>query len=95
MNKSGPYSLKPVCLKFISNKRVFEKSKFEYSISEVVYHTDLIWITTVVPTKSDSDVILYLQLQSKTLACTLHLSIRGSIDHLCINPIQRLGLIHK
>ena len=29
---------------------------------------------TVVPTKSDSDVILCLQLLSKTLTCTLHLS---------------------
>ena len=30
--------------------------------------------STVVPTKSDSDVILSLQLLSKTLTCTLHLS---------------------
>ena len=29
---------------------------------------------TVVPTKSDSDVILCLQLLSKTLTCTCHLS---------------------
>ena len=29
---------------------------------------------TVVPTKSDSDAILCLQLLSKTLTCTLHLS---------------------
>ena len=29
---------------------------------------------TVVPTKSDSDVIFCLQLLSKTLTCTLHLS---------------------
>ena len=29
---------------------------------------------TVMPTKSDSYVILYLQLLSKTLTCTLHLS---------------------
>ena len=29
---------------------------------------------TVVPTKSDSDVIFYLQLLSKTLTCTHHLS---------------------
>ena len=41
---------------------------------------------TVMPTKSDSDVILCSQLLSKTLTCTLHLSIRESIDHLCINP---------
>ena len=30
-------------------------------------------ITTVVPTKSDSDVILCSQLLSKTFTCTLHL----------------------
>ena len=30
--------------------------------------------TAVVPTKSDSDVILCIQLLSKTLTCTLHLS---------------------
>ena len=46
------------------------------------------------PTKSDSDVILCLQLPSKTLTCTLHLSIREPIDHLCINPILWIGLIH-
>ena len=51
--------------------------------------------TTVVPTKSYSGVILCLQLLSKTLTCTLHLSYSESIDHLCINPIQRIGLIRK
>ena len=50
---------------------------------------------TVLPTKSDSDVILCLQLLSKTLTCTLHLSKHESIDHLCINPILWIGLIHK
>ena len=50
---------------------------------------------TVVPAKSDSDVIFCLQLLSKTLICTFHLSKRESIDHLCINPIRRIGLIHK
>ena len=51
--------------------------------------------STVVPTKSDSDEILCLQLLSKPLACKRHLSWRESIDHLCINPILRIGLIHK
>ena len=51
--------------------------------------------STVVPTKSDSNVILCLQLLNKILTCTLHLSIRDSIDHLCINPILWIGLIHK
>ena len=50
---------------------------------------------TIVPTKNDSDVVLCLQLLSKTLTCTLHLSIRESIDHLCINAILWIGLIHK
>ena len=31
-------------------------------------------LTTVVPTKSDNNVILCLQLLSKTLTCTLHFS---------------------
>ena len=35
---------------------------------------DKITYATVVPTKSDSDVILCLQLLSKIQTCTLHLS---------------------
>ena len=50
---------------------------------------------TIVPTKSDGDVIFCLQMFNKTLICTLHLSLRESRDHLCINPILRLGLIYK
>ena len=46
------------------------------------------------PTKSDSDALLCLQLLSITLSCTLHLSLRELIYHLCINPILRIGLIH-
>ena len=45
--------------------------------------------------KSDSDTIFCLQLFSKTLTCTLHLSLRESRDHLCINPILQIGLIYK
>ena len=33
-------------------------------------------IPTVMPTKSDSDVVFCLQLLSKTSTCTLHLSLR-------------------
>ena len=51
--------------------------------------------TTVLPAKSDSEVIFCLQLLSKTFTFTRHFSQRGSIDHLCINPILRIGLIHK
>ena len=45
---------------------------------------------TVVPTKSDSDVIFCLQLLNKTLTCTFHLSYRESIDHL-IDPSDRIN----
>ena len=46
---------------------------------------DHLHLSTVVPAKSDSDVTLCLQV------------IRGLelIDHLCINPIGRIGLIHN
>ena len=47
--------------------------------------------TTVLPAKSDSDVVFCLQLLSKTLTCTLHLSLYESIYHLCINPILQIG----
>ena len=57
--------------------------------------TKLYYKATVVPTKSDSGEILCLKLLSNLLTCTLHLSIRESIDHLCINPILWIGLIHK
>ena len=50
---------------------------------------------TVVPTKSDSDVIFCLQLLSKTLTCALHLKFCESRDQLCINPILRIWLIYK
>ena len=42
-------------------------------------------LSTVLPAKSDSDVMFRYKV------------IRNleSIDHLCINPILRLGLIHK
>ena len=42
-------------------------------------------IGTVLPAKSDSDVMLCLQSYYDL----------ESIDHLCINPIHRIGLIHK
>ena len=51
--------------------------------------------TTVAPTKSDSDEILCLQLIIKQYTCTIHLIKCESIAHLCINPILRIGLIHK
>ena len=42
-------------------------------------------MSTVLYTKSDGDVMFCLQV------------IRDleSMDHLCINPIHRIGLIHK
>ena len=51
--------------------------------------------STVVPANSGSDVVLCLQLLSKTLTRTCYLSWEESIDHSCINPILRIGLIHK
>ena len=54
-----------------------------------------ILIATVVPTKSDSDALFCLQLLSKTFTCTLQFSLRESIDHLCINPIHWIVLLHK
>ena len=50
-----------------------------------VYNIPLPVPATVVPAKSDSDIMVCLQ------------SYRDleSIDHLCINPIHRIGLIHK
>ena len=70
-----------------------------FSLAFNLYYIIGVWYsllaTTVVPTKSDSDVIFCLRLLSKTLTCTLHLSLRKSIDHLCFTPIRRIGLIHK
>ena len=47
------------------------------------------------PAKSDSDVVFCLRLLSKTFTFTLHLSQCESIDHMCINPILRIRLMHK
>ena len=54
----------------------------------IVYKTE--GLTTVLPAKSDSDVVFCLQLLRKSLTCTLHLSLYESIDHLCINHIHRI-----
>ena len=51
--------------------------------------------STVLSVKSDSDVVFCLQLLSEKLTCTLHLSQCESIDHLCVNPILRIGLMHQ
>ena len=45
------------------------------------------------PTKSDSDVIVCLQLLNETFTCTPPFCLRESIDHLGIS--LRIGLIHK
>ena len=47
--------------------------------------------TTVVPTKSDSDVIVCLQLLSETFTCTLHFCLHESIDHLPLNPADTIN----
>ena len=43
------------------------------------------YTTTVLPAKSDSDVMFCKQNNQGLI----------SIDQLCINPIRRIGLIHK
>ena len=50
-----------------------------------IYKQYLVCETTVLPAKSDSDVLFVYEV------------IRDleSIDHLCINPIHRIGLIHR
>ena len=42
-------------------------------------------ISTILPAKSDSDIMF----------CYKVIRNSESIDHLCINPILRIGLIHK
>ena len=64
-------------------------------VCRVSVNNDFLEDSTVVPNKSDSDVMLRLQFLSKTLTCTLHLSMHESIDHLCINPILWIGLMHR
>ena len=68
------------------------KKMFSYILNSIEYEHHG---PTVVPTKSDSDVILCLHSLSKTLTCTLHLSLHELIDILCINPILRIGLIRN
>ena len=55
----------------------YKKERYNYpycDASVYVMFTPATYLATVVPTKSDSDVKLCLQLLSKTLTCTLHLS---------------------
>ena len=85
-------STSPTVVPFTYNKLNEQGSKAHVYFYKIIA---LMQFTIVVPTKRDSDVKLCLQLLSKTLTCSLHLSKRESIDHLCINPILRIGLIHK
>ena len=59
-------------------------AKLSWAWKKVLYPQALMY-TTVLPTKSDSDVVFIYKV------------IRGFelIDHLCINPICRIGLICK
>ena len=54
----------------IPKKGKKKTSKYDQEISQLQITKD----STVPPVKSDSDVIFCLQLLSKTLTCTLHLS---------------------
>ena len=55
-----------------SNQNIVKGYQWEYNGLLVEFSTRA--QGTVVSTKSDSDVILCLELQSKTLSCTLHLT---------------------
>ena len=70
---------------------LFTLSAVQHFIIVMSGNKEKISFPTVVPTKSNSDVILCLQLLCKTLYCTRHLSKRDSIEHLCINPILQIG----
>ena len=52
-------------------------------------------LSTIVPTKSDSEIGFHFQLLSKTLTCTRHLSQCETMDQPCINPILWTRSIHK
>ena len=56
-----------------------------YSNTFSMFVNSYFYKATVLPAKSDSDVIFCLQV----------ITDLESIDHLCINPIHRIGLIHK
>ena len=74
------------------SSEAFIQLTFKFQSYNTIENTN---VSTVVPTKSDSDTILCLQLLSKTLTCRLHLSLRESIDHLCMYPILKIRLLHK
>ena len=50
---------------------------------------------TIMPAKGDSDVVFVYNCSGKILIYSFHLSLCESIDHSCINPFLRIGLIHK
>ena len=60
------------CINLSSVWEIFFYGITFWSFAEHVFHIEL--SLTVVPTKSDSDVILCLELLSKTQTRTLHLS---------------------
>ena len=78
------------CPLYVPYMYLFGRDEYNLSIE-----TSSLTPSTVVPANSDSGVVLCLQLLSRTLTRTFYLSWGKSIDHLCINPILRIGLIHK
>ena len=62
-----------LCLRLTSPNYALMRCRL-YSNQKVKYYVPVQVAATVMPTKSDSDVILCLQLLSKTLTCTLHFS---------------------
>ena len=89
-------SLDPVIHICLVKKKIQEGCSFRSKrLSNICWYIYTVKISPVVPTKNDSDIVPCLQLLSKTLTCTLHLSYCESLDHLCINPILWIGSIHE
>ena len=66
---------------------MYRKESGRDVVPNVTFWTELpglVKVSTVLPAKSDSDAMFCLQSYQDL----------GSIDHMCINPIRRKGLIH-
>ena len=66
---------------------MYRKESGRDVVPNVTFWTELpglVKVSTVLPAKSDSDAMFCLQSYQDL----------ESIDHMCINPIRRIGLIH-
>ena len=57
-------------------------NKYKSAVTQLIVFGSLV---TVLPAKSDSDIMFVYKV----------IRDLDSIDHLCINAIHRIGLIHK